>query len=212
MPTKPAAKPDTRWKIIEAALALARTHGWRTVTLAAIARESGQSLDKLVAEFPSKPAILAAFNRRIDAEMVKGPVEDGSSVKDRLFELIMRRLDALSPHRDAVRAILRDTVGVDPVASLMGLCSLHRSMALALEAAGVSASGPLGRLRANALAAIYLRALRLWLRDADGSADRVMADLDKSLTRAERLATSFGSRRGRWRTDDSAKTPVESPG
>ena len=195
MPAKSPAKSDIGWTIIAAALALAREHGWRGVTLAAIARESGQKIGRIAVEFPTKQAILAAFNRRIDAQMLHDPIDADGTVKDRLFELIMRRLDALAPHRDAIRAALQGTVGVDPLASVMGLCALHRSMALTLEAAGVSASGPLGRLRANALAAIYLRTLSIWLRDADGANDRVMADLDKSLTRAERLATTFANRR-----------------
>lgn len=198
MPTKSPSKGDVGWKIITSAFDLASQQGWRNVTLAAIARESGQKLDRVVTEFPSKQAILAAFNRRIDAETLKERIEDDGTVKDRLFELIMRRLDALAPHREAIRAILRDTVGVDPIASMLGLCTLHRSMVIILEAAGVSASGPIGRLRANALGAIYLRTLSFWLREGDGTNDRVMADLDKSLSCAERLASSLGVR-ARWR-------------
>lgn len=203
---------DIRWKIVESALALAAREGWPRVTLAAVAREAGQPLSVVAAEFPSKQAILTALNRHVDAEMLKDEIADDGSVKDRLFELLMRRLDALFPYRDGVRAALRGTVGVDPLASLAGLCALQRSMSLALEAAGVSSSGPLGQLQANALGTIYLRALGLWLRDSDGSNDRVMAELDKMLTRAERFARSFTPpHRRRDRPADEAP-PVESPG
>jgi AcrR family transcriptional regulator len=200
---------DVRWKIIEAALALAARQGWSRVSLADIARESGQGLDNVAAEFPSKLAILTALNRHIDAQMVQGAFDEEGSVKDRLFELLMRRLDALAPHRAGVRAMLQGSVGVDPLASAVGLCALHRSMTLALEAAGVSGSGPFGRLRANALGAIYLRVLGLWLRDATN--DRVMAELDKALSRAERLARTFGGRTSRT-PPSSEDTAVESPG
>lgn len=203
-----AGTTDARWKFIEAALALAARRRWSTVTLADIARESGEGLDRVIAEFPSKLAILAALNRHLDLEMVKSPLADEGTVKDRLFELLMRRLDALAPHRAGVRGMLQGTVGVDPMASVVGLCSLHRSMAIALEAAGVSASGPFGRLRANALGAIYLRVLGLWLRDATN--DRVMAELDKALSRADRLARTFGERTRRAPAGDEAA--VESPG
>ena len=194
-----ATKSDVDWTIISTALTLAETRGWRSVTLAEIAAESGQTLGRIAGEFPTKDAILFAFNRRIDAEILEDSVDRDSSVRDRLFELMMRRLDALAPHRSAIRAILRDTVG-EPLATLSGLCAVHRSMSLTLEAAGVSATGPLGLLRVKALSALYLRTLYIWLRGDDGGNDRIMAELDKSLARAERLATSLGQH-ARPRTD-----------
>lgn len=199
---------DVRWTIIEAALALAARDGWQRVTLAAIARDSGHTLARVAAEFPTRQAILTALNRHVDVEMLKGAVDEEGSVKDRLFELLMRRLDALAPHRAGVRAALRGTVGIDPLASMLGLCALQRSMGLALEAAGVSASGPLGQVRANVLGAIYLRTLRLWLRDGDGTNDRVMAELDKALSRAEQLARTFGGAARSDRKYDTGTQPA----
>lgn len=189
-----ATKSDVAWTIISTALTLAETRGWRSLSLADIAAESGQPLGRVAGEFAGKDAILTAFNRRIDGEVLKEAIDQDGSVRDRLFELIMRRLDALAPHRPAIRAILRDTLG-DPLAALAGLCAIHRSMTLTLEAAGVSATGPLGRLRTKALEAIYLRALYTWLREGDGENDRIMALLDKALARAEKIATSFGLHR-----------------
>lgn len=189
-----ATKSDVAWTIISTALTLAETRGWRSLSLAEIAAESGLPLGRVAGEFAGKDAILTAFNRHIDGEVLKEAVDRDGSVRDRLFELIMRRFDALAPHRPAIRAILRDTVG-DPLAALAGLCAVHRSMTLTLEAAGVSATGPLGRLRTKALGAIYLRTLYTWLREGEGGNDRIMAQLDKILARAEKIATSFGQYR-----------------
>ena len=188
--TAMARKSDFAWTIISATLTLAQRQAWRTVTLAAIAAESGQKLDRISSEFPSKVEILNAFSRHIDAEILKEPIDMDGSVRDRLFELIMRRLDALTPHRPAIRAILQGSLG-DQVAAVAGLCALYRSMSLTLEAAGVSATGPLGHVRSKALGALYLRIFYTWLR-SDGADDRIMATLDKSLARAEQFAASFG--------------------
>lgn len=198
-----APQSDAAATILDTALRLAETQGWRGLTLATIAAESGQDLGRVFAEFPNKPAILAAFNRRIDAQILTEPLDPDSTVRERLFELMMRRFDALGPYRPAIAAILRDTVG-DPLAALAGLCAVHRSMSLTLEAAGVSASGPFGRLRAKALGALYLKTLYQWLRH-DGGDDRIMAELDRALARAERFATSFseGRRRRGGRTEPS---------
>jgi hypothetical protein len=42
--------------------------------------------------------------------VLSGGEPDGSP-HDRLFELLMRRFDALRPYRPALRAIIRDSVG-----------------------------------------------------------------------------------------------------
>lgn len=200
-----ATKSEVAATIVTTALALAQSQGWNRVTLAAIADASGLKPDRVYGEFQTKDAILRAFARRIDAEVLKEPLDSGGTVRDRLFDLLMRRFDALEPHRAAIRAILHDTIG-DPVAALSGLCAVHRSMSLTLEAAGVSASGPFGRLRANALAALYLRTFYDWLQnDADHSDDRTMSQLDKALTRAERIAISLAGQRERLQARRQAR-------
>ncbi len=192
-----ATTSDTALTIMKTALNLAHSQGWRKVTLAAIAAEAGLQQADVMAEFTSKEAILAGFARHIDAEVLQAPLETDATVRDRLFDLIMRRFDALTPYRGGIRAILHDTVG-DPFAALAGLCAAHRSMSLTLEAAGVSASGPFGLLRAKALTALYLRTLYDWLQTADdGNDDRIMAQLDKALRRAEKVATAFAGQRER---------------
>lgn len=192
-----ATTSDATAIIIDAALGLARDRGWHSVTLAAIAAETGLDLTQISAQFRTKDAILAAFNRRVDAEILKEPIDQSGSIRDRLFDLIMRRFDALGPHRAAIRAILQGTIG-DPLATLAGLCAVHTSMSMTLEAAGVSASGPLGRLKAKALSALYLRTLYQWLRN-EGDDDRIMAQLDRALARAEEIMMSFANQRERLR-------------
>src|SRR4051812_48370049 len=124
-----ATTSDTAATIMHTALNLAHSQGWRKVTLAAIAAEAGLQPDQVFAEFRSKEAILAGFARHIDGEVLKEPLEAGATVRDRIFDLIMRRFDALTPYRAGIRAILHDTVG-DPFAALAGLCAAQRSMAL----------------------------------------------------------------------------------
>src|SRR5258708_38784985 len=104
-----AKKADPAARIVDAALTLAAREGWRAVSLAAIAAEAGISILQLYSIFPSKAAILDAFHRRIDAaSLAGGPPEAGERPRDRLFDVVMRRFDALSAHRKAVGAIARD--------------------------------------------------------------------------------------------------------
>ncbi|MDH3232534.1 MAG: TetR/AcrR family transcriptional regulator [Alphaproteobacteria bacterium] len=199
--------PDT---IVRSAFTLAARLGWRHVTLRDIADEAKVSLAELYAAYPSKDAILAAHTKAIDAQVLAGaeaPSEE-ETVKDRLFDALMRRFDAMKPQRDGIAAILRD--GAEgPVSMLCGAARLLRSMAWTLESVGVSASGPAGAIKAKGLLAVYLGTLRVWLRDDTEDLSRTMAALDKRLARAEQFAgTLFGGRRGRQNAPPPEAPPV----
>ena len=62
------------------------------------------------------------------------------------------------------------------------------TMTLILEAAGISASGPFGMLRAKGLLVVWLATARVWLKDESPDLGPTMAALDRNLRRAERLA------------------------
>jgi len=179
---------DPARHVIEAALRLAAERGWANLALADIAAAAKLPLADLYASYPSKTAILAALSREVDRKVLAGLEADvGESTRDRLFDLIMKRFDALAPYRDGLSAVARD-VGRDPLAALCGLGQFARSMALMLEAAGVSSSGIAGTLRTKGLGAIYLATMHDWFRDDSADKARTMAALDARLRRAEAWA------------------------
>lgn len=181
--------PPASDAIIDATLALAAERGWRGLALTDIAKRAGTPLADLVEHFPSRAAILDAYLRRIDHAMMAGGGEGGASgsdetPRDRLFEVIMRRFDAMSRDRKALAAILRQS-GDDPWAVLCGGRRFLRSMALILETAGLSAAGLGGLARVNGIAVVYLYVLKNFLADDSPDLARTMAALDKALRRAE---------------------------
>jgi AcrR family transcriptional regulator len=195
MVKKAEARPaDPAKHVIEAALRLAAERGWANLALADIAAAAKLSLADLYASYPSKTAILAALSRQVDRQVLAG-LEPGAeeSTRDRLFDLIMKRFDALAPYREGLSAVARD-VGRDPLAALCGLGQLARSMALMLEAAGVSSSGLAGALRTKGLGTIYLATMRDWFRDDSTDKARTMAALDARLRRAESWARRLDQR------------------
>ena len=192
---------DPAAHVIDTALTLAAEKGWRGLVLADIAEAAGLSLAQLYALFPSKTAILGAYSRSIDnavmAEVEAPAGADGEeSAKDRLFDLLMRRIDKLEPHKEGLLRIAEDT-GRDPLSLVCGLARLDRSMAAMLEAAGISGGGVRGLLRVKGLAAIYLAGLRTWFRDDSADKAKTMATLDRALSRAERYAAGVGGRKKR---------------
>ena len=174
-------------RIVEAALTLAARSGWRRVRLADIAAETGLTLAELRTHFPTKRAIISGFLQQTDEKVLASGPAEGTSARDRLFEVLMRRFDALAPYRNAVGAIVGAHL-CDPAQSLCQLPRLLCSMAWMLEAAGLSSAGIGGALRSKGLAVVYLAALRVWLTDDSNDLAKTMAALDRGLRQAETLA------------------------
>lgn len=181
-------EPDTdAERLIDAALELTAERGWRDLMLAEVAAKANLSLADAYMAFPTKSALLNGFVARIDRQVLAGEAPDmGENVRDRLFDVVMHRLDALEPYKDAVGAVV-DDLPADPLTALAMLPAFGNSMAWTLEKAGVSASGLSGALRIKGLAIIYLSTLRTWLQDDSADAARTMAALDRALRRTEML-------------------------
>ncbi len=185
---------------IDTMLEIVATTGWLGLSLGAVAQAAGLPLAVLYRQYPSKLALLRGFAARIDAEMLAalGETPAGSaasadgSVKDRLFEVLMARFDALAPHKEAMRVLLRD-LPRDPLAALcFAESSLKRSLDWSLAAAQLDAGSLRGTVRRKALGAVYLDTLRVWLADDSVDLARTMAHLDKRLGQAEALLAGRG--------------------
>lgn len=181
-------------RLVDAALKLAAARPWAQVTLGEIAAEAGLSLAELHEAAPSKSHVIRAFLKRVDAAVLAGPAPDLSEpARDRLFDVLMRRFDALKPHKAAVASIV-DGLTRDPVQALCGWPALLRSMSWMLEAAGLDASGIKGALRARGLALVWLTGLRTFLTDSSEDLSATMAALDRALKRAEPFGRALDGR------------------
>jgi AcrR family transcriptional regulator len=200
-------------RVVDAALALASRRGWSSVSLAEIAAEAGLSLLQLYQLHPSKQSILVAFEREIDVAMLTGAEADhDEKPRDRLFDTVLRRFDALAPHKDAIRRILRD-MRLSPASALSGAPQFLRSMGWMLETAGVPSTGWQGAIRAQMLGCLYLSVLRVWLDDDSADMAKTMATLDERLRRAEKWLglSGAGSAAPRGRNGPSTRTAREAP-
>ncbi len=184
-----AKKIDPRTRIIQQAMTLAAEQGWRGLSLVDIAEGAGLTLSQVYGEFRSKQEILSGFARMIDGQVLAegaAEAEDGRA-RDRLFDVVMRRFDALQPYKAAIGHIAYDQLR-DPLAACASARQLRRSMALMLETARIGSDGLKGAIRIKGLTAIYLATLRVWLQDESTDMARTMATLDGYLRRIEGLA------------------------
>jgi AcrR family transcriptional regulator len=188
-PSSPVGGTTDREKAINALMALLAEHSLAQIGLAEIAGRASIKLSQLRAEFGSTLAILAAHIKDIDRAVLAGGDADMADepVRERLFDVLMRRLEALAPHKEAVRSIIRSARRNPGLALALNAMAV-RSQVWMLEAAGIGASGPRGALRAQGAALMFARVLSVWVDDDEEGLDRTMAALDRGLASAERWA------------------------
>jgi len=184
-PNEPAK--SNREKIIAAVMDLLAEEQFEDIGFAAIARRAGLSLADCRAEFSAVPAVLAAYTKDIDRQVLAGGDADTAEEppRERLFDVLMRRLEALAPHKAAIRSLAR-SASRDPALAFALNGLTVRSMQWMLTAADITAAGPRGVLRGQGLALLYASVLRTWLDDDDPGLARTMAALDRGLARGAR--------------------------
>jgi AcrR family transcriptional regulator len=180
-------------KAIDAFLRLIAEKGYANVSLREVAEAADLGVAELYRLHPDKAALIAAFMAKIDAEVLAGtrPQSDPEeTARDRLFDVMMRRYDALRPHRAALAALRRAGLR-DPLLAFALGPPVRRSIAAMLEAASLSSDGLNGALRQNGLLAIHYAVSRVFDGDETGDLSKTMAALDGRLKTAERWAQVF---------------------
>jgi len=183
-----AAEVPPELRLIEAALDLAGKQGWRHTGIGEIAKAADLTLAQAYALHPSKASLLAAIFRHFNQLTLTGAEEEGTP-RDRLFDLLMRRFDALKPYRAALKSITRDSIG-DPISLCAGPAFLN-SMGWILEAAGISVASWRGPGRILALVVLYASVFPTFLADEGEDLAKTMAVLDRRLK-----SGPFGAREG----------------
>ncbi len=194
--------------LVAAAFTLIAERGWRRLSVAEAARAADLPLDRARARFACRAVVLMRFGALADRAALAGAPREGAS-RERLFDLMMRRIDVMQAHRAGVVALLR-ALPTDPPAALLLAAASLRSMGWMLEGAGIDATGPFGRLRAKGLLGVWLWTLRAWERDESPDLAATMAALDRALDQAERVGAWLG-RRPAVPASEPAATVAEPP-
>ena len=188
----PSAAPtggDAKTRIVDALLALAAERAFEDISISDIAERAGVTLADFRDAFPSKGAVLAGFNRRIDRIVLEKRSDDlaGEAPKERLFDVLMRRLDAMAPYKEGLRGVAQ-WLRREPLSALAMNQLAVNSMRFMLEAAGIESDGAVGALKLQGLVLAWARVLDVWFED-DADLAKTMAALDRELTRGERFVS-----------------------
>ncbi|MEM7570415.1 MAG: hypothetical protein AAF337_11520 [Pseudomonadota bacterium] len=141
--------------------------------------------------FNDLSSLASAFGRFVDQSVAAevGDVAGGTDepAVDRLFEVLMARFDAIQPYRAGLIALGKEAPREPQLLSEFA-CIVPNSMQEMLSLAGLLAKRPKRGLQVVGLTALWLRCVRVWMKDESEDMAKTMATLDKSLKDASSIA------------------------
>lgn len=186
------SQPSDDERLIAALWRVIATHGWPGLSMRRLAAEAAVEAASLREAFPTRLDLLLLHGRVMDQAVMAGTIPgQGGSARDRIFDVLMRRLDAMQPHRAGILRLFED-MRRDPLLALALTPHIGIAMRWMLEAAEVEAKSCEARLLALGLAGVWLATIRAWVRDDSPDMGATMAALDSALDRAERIARPLG--------------------
>jgi AcrR family transcriptional regulator len=190
-----AAKRGTvRDRIVDAALELGEERGWLNVRLYQVAERAGVSLATIGAEFRDMDALANAWFARALAMVERIPPQGVADkpAPERLHLVIMCWFDALAPHREVTGEMLRAKLYLShPHHWVPLIFDLSRLVHWFLDAARIASTGRGRQMAEIGLTAIFVRSLRVWLRDDSAGSEHTRSYLRRRLAAADRLLPRF---------------------
>jgi ubiquinone biosynthesis protein COQ9 len=178
-----ASRENQRDQLLEAALVHVPFDGWSRRSLFAGARDL--DLEPGVARrlFPrGGDDLLAQLERWADRQMLARIAPDALAtmrIRERIAKLVRARLEALGPHREAMRRAV--AARLLPSNAMAGCASLWRTVDLMWSIAGDKAEDYNYYSKRSLLAAVWTSTFLFWLEDrSDGFAD-TWAFLDRRI-------------------------------
>jgi len=190
---------------LRAALELAAEKPWASLTLGEIAVRADLTLNDFHG-IATRETLADAVDAHFDRAMSAEGVASDDLPRERLFEVIMLRFEAMEDYRDGLKSLLnyRETAP-DHLVRLPAARAASARWALASAGLDDDSGAPLS-LKVLAIAFVIARTERAWRKETSSDFALTMAALDKSLRAAEARMGWISRFRGRFTPDQSKPT------
>ncbi|SFO46774.1 transcriptional regulator, TetR family [Cohaesibacter marisflavi] len=179
--------PEIRQRLFEEFSQVVMTRGWRSVSCAEIATKADIDIKLAFLEYRDRYAYVSDLVRRIDQAMLESydPDMGDEPARERLFDVIMARFDAMQGHRDLILE-LNKAARRDPMLGLHLLALSRLTGEWFLDISHISPAGLSGMARSKGALLAYARAFSVWIGDDSADLAKTMATLDKFLKKGEK--------------------------
>jgi ubiquinone biosynthesis protein COQ9 len=178
-----ASREDQRDQLLEAALVHVPFDGWSRRSLFAGARDLGVEHGLVRRLFPrGGDDLLAQLERWADRRMLAQVEVDALAamrIRERIGTLVRARLEALAPHREAMRRAV--AARLLPGNAMAGCASLWRTVDLMWSVAGDKADDYNYYTKRSLLAAVWTSTFLFWLEDRSDGMRESWAFLDRRI-------------------------------
>ena len=191
---------DLRDRIIDTAVEVAEEMGWEHLRLRKVAQRLGVPLATVLENFRDTDAVANAWFARALRAMVQPPEAgfEALSARERVHAVLMRWFDAHAAHRRVVGEMLRTKLYPShPHHWLPMIFSLSRLIQWVREAALLDASRRRRQMEEIGLTWVFLRTLRVWLRDGTPGQQYTRRFLARRVGWLNRLPQSCPERRAK---------------
>jgi ubiquinone biosynthesis protein COQ9 len=194
-------REQQRDRLLEAALVHVPFDGWSRRSLLAGARDLGVEVAQARRLFPrGGDDLLAHLDRWADREMlarIDQPTLESMRMRDRIAALVRARLEALTPHREAVRRSV--AARLLPTNALTASGSLWRTLDIIWTAAGDRARDASYYTKRTLLGAVWSSTFFYWLDDRSPGQGDSWAFLDRRIDNVMQIGSA------RARLDDTLR-------
>ncbi len=179
---------EIRDAIIDAAVTLAAQKSWEAVRLYDVAKDLNLTLDQIRHYFREKEDVADAWFDRADSAMLQqAEATDfyALSVEQRIFQLVMGWLDALSSQRKVTRQMILGKLELGHLhIQIPAVMRISRTVQWIREAAHRDATFVRRALEESALTTIYLMTFIFWMQDDSLESTRTQQFLKQKLQQA----------------------------
>ena len=194
---------ETRDRLLLAALPHVPFDGWSDKALAAAAADLALDAQAARHAFPGGPAALVTYHAAYADRRMEDALKESDlapmRVRERIAHAVRLRLEANTPHREAIRAAL--PVLAQPANGPPALYCLYRTVDTIWFAVGDRTTDFGFYSKRALLAGVYLSTLLYWLNDGSKGAEASWAFLDRRIADVMRFQT-VRARLARFRPPD----------
>lgn len=183
-------------QILDTALDIAESDSWENMHLYSVAQRLDISLELISQYFPQKDDLVEAWFDRADRAVLSIPPSPeflNRSVRERLHQVIMTWLEALSPHRRVTKQMLAYKFEFGHIhLQTLGIMRISRTVQWFREAARIDTTDLRRILEETGTTTIYLMTFAKWINDDSPESQKTRNFLEQALIKAEQCRTKAG--------------------
>ena len=180
-------------KLIDTAISELINGRWEQLTIKVLSTKTKIKVSQINKISSSKEGLLDLWSQNINLKILEKVTLqelEEVTIKERILELMLCRLDVLNEHKKEILALMK-LARRSGIESIRAFERIKKSMEYILNLSGAKIAGKMGALKIIVLSLIWVITFKEWRDSEEDDDSSVMSKLDKRLSIAEKLNNSL---------------------